>query len=72
VDKFHYLNSLLEGTALKSVEGLTLTERNYNVAVGMLKERFGDPQKIISSHMEKLLIAQATAAVPSVQFTARS
>jgi len=55
VDKFNYLNSLLEGTALKSIEGLTLTERNYNVAVGMLKERFGDPQQIISSHMEGLL-----------------
>ena len=55
VDKFNYLNSLLEGTALKSIQGLTLTEGHYDSAVGMLKERFGDPQQIISSHMEGLL-----------------
>ena len=55
VDKFNYLNSLLEGTALKSIQGLTLTEAHYDTAVGMLKERFGDPQQIICSHMEGLL-----------------
>ena len=55
VDTFNYLNSLLEGTALKSIQGLTLTEGHYGTAVGMLKERFGDPQQIISSHMEGLL-----------------
>jgi len=55
VDKFNYLNSLLESTALKSVQGLTLTEGNYDKAVEMLRERFGDPQQIISSHMKGLL-----------------
>ena len=55
VDKFNYLNSLLEGIALKSIQGLTLTEAHYDTAVGMLKERFGDPQQIICSHMEGLL-----------------
>lgn len=55
VDKFNYLNSLLEGTALKSIQGLTLTKGHYDTAFGMLKERFRDPQQIISSHMESLL-----------------
>ena len=55
VDKFNYLNSLLEGTALKTIQGLTLTDGHYDTAVGMLRERFGDPQQIICSHMESLL-----------------
>ena len=42
VDKFNYLNSLLEGTAYKTVQGLPLTEKNYDSAVAMLKDRFGD------------------------------
>ena len=50
VDKFNYLNSLLEGTAFKTVQGLPLTDCNYDMAVEMLKERFGDPQQIISAH----------------------
>lgn len=55
VDKFNYLKSLLEGTAFKTVQGLTLTNLNYDSAIQMLKERFGKPQQIISAHMEGLL-----------------
>lgn len=55
VDKFNYLNSLLEGTAYKTVQGLPLTEANYDSAVAMLKDRFGDPQQIICAHMEGLM-----------------
>ena len=55
VDKFNYLNSLLEGTAFKTVQGLTLTDPNYDSAIQMLKERFGSPQQIISAYMEGLL-----------------
>ena len=55
VDKFNYLNSLLEGTAYKTVQGLPLTESNYDSAVAMLKDRFGDPQQIICTHMEGLM-----------------
>ena len=55
VDKFNYLDSLLEGTAYKTVQGLPLTESNYDSAVAMLKDRFGDPQQIICAHMEGLM-----------------
>ncbi len=37
VDKFNYLNSLLEGTALKSIQGLTLTAGHYDTAIGRLR-----------------------------------
>ena len=37
------------------VQGLTLTEANYDSAVELLKERFGNKQTIISSHMDELM-----------------
>ena len=66
VDKFNYLNSLLEGAAFKTIQGLTLSEANYDAAVSMLKERFGNPQQIISAHMEGLLkVANCTGDRPT-------
>ena len=55
IDKFNYLNSLLEGPASRSIQGLSLTEANYNSAIEILHERFGKTQQIISAHMEELL-----------------
>ena len=47
VNKFNYLNSLLEGPASRAIQGLALTEDNYNSAIKILQERFGRPQQII-------------------------
>ena len=55
IDKFNYLNSLLEGEAARAIQGLPLTNANYNVAVEILRERFGKPQTIIAAHMDDLL-----------------
>jgi len=55
IDKFIYLNSLLEGPASESVSGLRLTAANYNEAVSILQRRFGNTQQIVSKHMEALL-----------------
>ena len=55
IDKFNYLNSLLEGTAALTIQGLTLTAANYDSAIELLKKRFGNTQQIISTHMEELL-----------------
>ena len=54
VDKFNYLQSLLTGTARSTIAGLALTSANYEKAVGLLKQRFGNRQMVISSHMEVL------------------
>ena len=54
VEKFHYLYSLLEGTAVRAIQGLQLTSNNYDIAVKLLKERFGNKQKIINAYIEKL------------------
>jgi hypothetical protein len=55
IDKFNYLNSLLEGAALRAIQGLTLTAGNYNAALKFLKDRFGRLQKIITAHMDEIL-----------------
>ena len=52
VDKFNYLKSLLSGTALEAIQGLTLTDANYNEAVTILQKRFGNRQQIIDKHMD--------------------
>ena len=55
VEKFNYLNSLLEGPALAAVAGLKLTTTNYSEAIDTLKKRFGNKQQIILCHMDTLL-----------------
>jgi hypothetical protein len=55
IDKFNYLNSLLEGIALRAIQGLTLTGANYDAAIEILRDRFGQPQQIITAHMDELL-----------------
>ena len=56
VDKFNYLNSLLEGPASRAIQGLSLTDANYKSAVQILQERFSRRQQIISAHMDELLM----------------
>ena len=55
VDKFNYLRSLLDHTALDAVAGLTLSEANYRHAIEILQRRFGNKQLIISKHMDTLM-----------------
>ena len=55
VDKFNYLDALLEGQAGRAIQGLTLSESNYQAAAEILHERFGKTQQIISAHMDELL-----------------
>ena len=55
IDKYNYLNSLLEGPAARAIQGLALTEANYESAIQLLQARFGKPQQVISAHMDELL-----------------
>ena len=54
VDKFNYLRSLLDHTALDSIDGLTLSPANYQQAIDILFKRFGNKQLIISKHVDTL------------------
>ena len=55
VEKFTYLRGYLEGDALQCIEGFPVTEENYGEAMNLLKERYGNTQVIISSHMNRLI-----------------
>lgn len=55
IDKFKYLKSYLMDRAAMAIEGLSVTEQNYNIAVDLLKDRFGRKELIIDDHMEHLL-----------------
>ena len=55
VQKFTYLKAQLMGDALRAVTGFPLTNSNYEQAVTLLRERFGQPNKIINAHMQALL-----------------
>ena len=55
IQKFSYLNSLLEKDALQAVKGFKLTAENYKAAWELLNERYGNDQLIISSHMNDII-----------------
>ena len=55
VQKFNYLKAQLHGDASRAIAGLPLTSANYDHAVSLLRERFGQSHKIISAHMQALL-----------------
>jgi len=54
IDNFNYLNSLIEGTAARTIHGLMLNEANYDAAVQLLEDRYGKCQLIISEHMKEI------------------
>ncbi|KAJ8021190.1 hypothetical protein HOLleu_38316 [Holothuria leucospilota] len=55
VNKFAYLQALLEGEAKRCIQGLSPTAKHYSVACDLLKERYGKPEKIIFAHIQALL-----------------
>ena len=55
IEKFSYLRATLRGSAAATINGLSLSSANYEAAVALLKERYGDPQKIINAHMDALV-----------------
>ena len=55
ISNFNYLKGLLEGKAKAAISGLCTTASNYKHAIELIRERFGGPQLIISTHMETLL-----------------
>ena len=67
VDKFNYLNTLLEGPALASVAGLKLTAANYSEAIDTLRKRFGNKQQIISRHMDTLLELESVTSSTNIK-----
>ena len=59
IDKFNYLNLLLESATAETIGGLTLTSANYEEAVATLKRRSGNKQLIVNYHIDLLLNLEA-------------
>lgn len=55
VEKFPNLRALLRGSAAATIDGLSFSSANYDAGVTLLKERYGNPQKIINAHMDALV-----------------
>ena len=55
IEKFKYLKTYLAGAAKRAIEGISLTEANYNIAVKVLTERFGRKDLLIDDHIDSLL-----------------
>ena len=45
----------MAGQALATISGLTLHSENYNEALAILIDRYGNPQVLISAHMKTLV-----------------
>ena len=54
VQKFSYLKSQLTHDAKQCIAGLALTSANYEQAIYLLKDRFGQEQNIINAYMQNL------------------
>ena len=52
VDKMNYLKVFLQGEASHAINGLSLSNSNYDEAVTILKRRFGQEQMQINAYME--------------------
>lgn len=55
IENFTYLRSNLSGDAEKCIQGIALREDNFDSAMDLLEERYGQPQMCISSHMDKFI-----------------
>ena len=55
VDKFTYLQSLLEGPAANVIQGLPLTATNYDSGKDIFEECFGRMKQIIATQMDDFL-----------------
>ena len=66
MDKFNYLQGLLDGAAVRSIKGLTLTGKNYDNAIDLLKIRFERHKQIVAAHMMNCLFVPSPVTPVSI------
>ena len=67
VERMNYLRNYLRGEAEVTIKGLRLTNDNYLIALNLLKDRYADPQILISAHMNELLNFQVIGDINNVK-----
>ena len=55
IEKFNYLRTLLEDSALSAISGFTLSAENYGQTLEILQARYGNDQVLISAYMQKFV-----------------
>ena len=55
VQKLTYLRAQLQGDAAGVIAGFPLTDANYGHSIALLQNYFGQPHKLVSTHMQALL-----------------
>ena len=55
MSKFSYLKGVLRGSAAATISGIPVTNENYDLVIGFLKERFRKKEVISESLYCKLL-----------------
>ena len=55
MQKVNYLRAQVTDEAAKSIAGFPLTNSNYEHSIALLRERFGQTQRIVNAHMQALL-----------------
>ena len=55
VQKIHYLRAQLFGDASHVIDNFPLTDVNYHHSVDLLRERFGQPYKLVNARMDALM-----------------
>lgn len=53
--KLSYLQAQLQGDAARVIAEFPLTNANYGHSIALLQDRFGQPYKLVSAHMQALL-----------------
>lgn len=67
IHKFN-LKAQLQGDAARTIAGLPLTEINYAQSITLLKQRFGQPEKLIKAHTHALIeLLRPTNELSSLQ-----
>ncbi|XP_065891574.1 uncharacterized protein [Dysidea avara] len=70
VSKFSYLKGTLRGVASVAISGISVTEENYDVALKLLKERFGRKESIVEVLYAKLQnLPTSSCKFSDIQYT---
>ena len=70
IQKLNYLRAQLQGSALRVITGLPLTNTSYGHSVTLLQDRYGQPHKLINCPYEELTSPSSILVSPQLFYDA--
>lgn len=61
IQKFHYLRAALGGSALQVIKSLEFSDKNYDIAWGLMESRYNNHKLLIHSYIKGLFTLNAIA-----------